>query len=222
MERCRQGFQLVITSVEHGRLPKPLEIENDYNFNEKANYFMANTRTALLMSVEREDSRGDRDLYVSFQKNDSLWSSPLNLGEMVNSAGEESAPFLASDNKTLYFSSNGFSGFGGSDVYMTKRLDDTWTNWSEPENLGPDINTKLDDLFFNIPSTSEYAYYSREVAQDNADIYRVKMPVFLAPEPIVIVKGKLIDAKTGSQLQQKSFTKNYLMALKVGEIQIQS
>ncbi|HNP94883.1 MAG TPA: OmpA family protein [Cyclobacteriaceae bacterium] len=183
--------------------PKPLNIENDYNFNEKANYFMANTRTALLMSVEREDTQGGRDLYVSFQKNDSLWSEPLNLGDVVNTAGEETAPFLASDNKTLYFSSDGFSGFGGADVYMTKRLDDTWTNWSEPENMGGDINTKLNDLFFNIPSTSEYAYYSREVAIDNADVYRVKLPVFMSPDPIVVVKGKLIDAKTGEPIAAK-------------------
>lgn len=183
--------------------PKPLNIENDYNFNEKANYFMANTRKALLMSVERDDSRGDRDLYVSFQKNDSLWTAPLNLGDNINTAGEESAPFLASDNVTLYFSSNGFSGFGGADVYMTKRLDDTWTNWSAPENMGPDINTKLNDLFFNIPSTSEYAYYSREVAIDNADVYRVKLPVFMSPEPIVVVRGKLIDSKTGEPIAAK-------------------
>lgn len=183
--------------------PKPLNIENDYNFNEKANYFMANTRKALLMSVEREDSRGDRDLYVSFQQNDSLWSEPLNLGDIINTAGEESAPFLASDNVTLYFSSNGFSGFGGSDVYMTKRLDDTWTNWSDPENMGPDINTKLNDLFFNIPSTSEYAYYSREVSVDNADVYRVKLPVFKSPEPIVVVRGNLVDAKTGLPIAAK-------------------
>ena len=183
--------------------PQPVNIENDYNFNEKANYFMANTRKALLMSVERDDSRGDRDLYVSFQKNDSLWSAPLNLGDVLNTAGEESAPFLASDNVTLYFSSNGFSGFGGSDVYMTKRLDDTWTNWSEPENMGPDINTKLNDLFFNIPSTSEYAYYSREVAIDNADVYRVKLPVFMSPEPTVIVRGKLVDSKTGLPIAAK-------------------
>ncbi|HEY5690710.1 MAG TPA: OmpA family protein [Cyclobacteriaceae bacterium] len=183
--------------------PKPLNIENNYNFNEKANYFMANTRKALLMSVERDDSRGDRDLYVSFQKNDSLWTAPLNLGENINTAGEESAPFLASDNVTLYFSSNGFSGFGGADVYMTKRLDDTWINWSEPENMGPDINTKLNDLFFNIPSTSEYAYYSREVAIDNADVYRVKLPVFMSPEQIVIVRGRLIDSKTGEPIAAK-------------------
>lgn len=183
--------------------PKPVNIENDYNYNEKANYFLSNTRKSLLLSVEREDSRGGRDLYVSFAKNDSLWAEPLNLGSIVNTAGEESAPFLASDDKTLYFSSNGFSGYGGSDVYMSRRLDDTWTNWSEPENLGPDINSKLDDLFFNMPSTSEYAYYSRGVTKDNSDIFRIKMPMFLSPEPIIIVKGKLVDSKTGKPLGAK-------------------
>lgn len=183
--------------------PQPVNIENDYNYNEKANYFLSNTRKALLMSVEREDSRGSRDLYVSFAKNDSLWSEPLNLGSIVNTAGEESAPFLASDDKTLYFSSNGFSGYGGSDVYMTRRLDDTWTKWSEPENMGPDINSKLDDLFFNIPSTSDYAYYSRGITKDNNDIFRIKTPIFLSPQPIIVVKGKLVDAKTGKPLGAK-------------------
>ncbi|MBX2899095.1 MAG: OmpA family protein [Cyclobacteriaceae bacterium] len=183
--------------------PQPLEIENDYNYNEKANYFLANTRKALLMSVERDDTQGGRDLYVSFEKDDGKWTQPLNLGKTINTVGEESAPFLASDDRTLYFSSNGFSGYGGSDVYMSKRLDDTWTNWSAPENLGPDINTKLDDLFFNIPSTSEYAYYSRGVTADNSDIFRVKMPMFLTPDPIVIVRGKLVDAKTGEPIGAK-------------------
>ncbi|MBL7873038.1 MAG: OmpA family protein [Cyclobacteriaceae bacterium] len=183
--------------------PKPLEIENDYNYNEKANYFLANTRKSLLMSVEREDTQGGRDLYVSFEKDDGTWTQPLNLGKGVNTVGEETAPFLASDDKTLYFSSNGFSGYGGSDIFMSKRLDETWTNWSSPENMGPDINTKLDDLFFNIPSTSEYAYYSRGITIDNSDIYRVKMPVLLTPDPIVIVKGKLIDAKTGEPIGAK-------------------
>jgi OOP family OmpA-OmpF porin len=183
--------------------PKPLEIENDYNYNEKANYFMANTRKSLLMSVEREDTQGGRDLYVSFEKEDETWTQPLNLGKVINTVSEETAPFLASDDKTLYFSSNGFSGYGGSDVYMSKRFDDTWTNWSAPENLGSDINTKLDDLFFNIPSTSEYAYYSRGITVDNSDIYRVKMPMFMTPDPIVIVKGKLVDARTGEPLGAK-------------------
>jgi outer membrane protein OmpA-like peptidoglycan-associated protein len=182
--------------------PKALNIENDYNYNQKANYFLTNNRKTLLLSVERDDSRGGRDLYVSFMKDDSVWTEPKSLGEVVNTAGEETAPFLASDDQTLYFSSNGFSGYGGSDIYVSKRLDDTYLNWSEPKNMGPDINSKGEDLYFNIPSTSEYAYYSRG-EEKNTDIYRAKLPFYNSPNPYVIVKGKLIDARTGKPIGAK-------------------
>jgi outer membrane protein OmpA-like peptidoglycan-associated protein len=183
--------------------PKSLDIKNNYNYSDKAHYFLSNSQKVILMSVDREDTRGGRDLYVSFAQADSIWTEPLNLGSVVNTAGDELTPFLASDDKTLYFSSNGFSGYGGDDIYMTKRLDDTWTNWSEPLNMGPEINSKTDDMFFNIPSTSDYAYFSRAVTPENFDIYRVKMPFFKNPEPIVIVKGKLVDAKTGKPVAAK-------------------
>ncbi len=183
--------------------PVPIQIDNDYNFNEKANYFLTNNRQTLIMSVEREDSEGDRDLYVSFIKDDSTWTEPLNLGTVVNTAAEESAPFLASDDVTLYFSSKGFSGYGGSDIYVSRRLDDSWTSWSEPENLGPEINSPLEDLFFNIPAASDFAYYSRGVSDTNTDIYRVKLPIVNSPEPWVVVRGKIVDKTTGAALAAK-------------------
>lgn len=183
--------------------PEALTIKDDYNFSEKVNYFMANNRRTLIMSVEREDSEGDRDLYVSFLEPDSTWTKPLNLSNTINSASEESSPFLAADDKTLYFSSKGFSGYGGSDIYMSKRQDDTWTKWSEPENLGSEINSPLEDLFFNIPANSEYAYYSRGVSETNTDIYRVKLPIMNSPELWVTVRGKLVDGKTGLPLSAK-------------------
>jgi len=194
-----------ISSNVGGSWSKPvaLEITNDYNFHEKANYFLTNNRQTLIMSVEREDSHGDRDLYVSFMQDDSVWTEPLNLGDVINTAAEESAPFLAADDKTLYFSSTGFSGYGGNDIYASRRLDDTWTNWSDPENLGPEINSPLEDLFFNIPATSDYAYYSRGVSDTNTDIYRVKLPILQSPDPWVIVRGKIIDARTGDPVGAK-------------------
>jgi outer membrane protein OmpA-like peptidoglycan-associated protein len=155
------------------------------------------------MSVEREDSQGGRDLYVSFLNPDSTWTEPLNLGDVINTGGEETAPFVAADDKTLYFSSNGFSGYGDADVYVSQRLDDTWTKWSDPQNMGPEINSKTDDLFFNIPSTSEYAYYSRGITPSNSDIFRAQLPLYKVPEPIVIVKGKLVDATTGQPIGAK-------------------
>jgi len=199
--------------------PKAVKIENDYNYSEKSHYFLANSRKALLMSVERDDSFGDRDIYVSFAKNDSAWSEPLNLGKNVNTAAEDASPFLAADDKTLYFSSRGFSGYGGSDIYRSVRLDETWTNWSEPENLGPEVNSKFDDLFFNIPSSSEYAYFSKGVADNNADIFRLKLPVFMMPDPVVVVKGKLIDAKTGKPLGSKVIYEDLATGKEVGVAQ---
>jgi OmpA-OmpF porin, OOP family len=183
--------------------PKAITIEDYYNFADKAHYFLSDSRKELLMSVEREDTRGGRDLYVSFMKNDSTWTKPLDLGSVINSAGDETAPFLASDDQTLYYSSNGFSGYGGNDIYMSKRLDDTWTNWSEPRNMGPEINSKGEDMFFNIPATSEYAYYSRGPSADKLDVFRAKLPLFKTPEAFVTVKGKLVDSKTGKPIGAK-------------------
>ncbi|UII22160.1 OmpA family protein [Fulvivirga ligni] len=198
LENGKMAAGVSVSSNASGSWSKPssLIIAEDYNYAEKANFFLANNRKVLLMSVMRDDSYGDRDIYVSFIKADSTWTEPLNISNKVNTAGEESSPFLAADDVTLYFSSNGYSGFGGSDIFVTKRLDDTWTNWSEPENLGPTINSQYEDLFFNIPGNSDFAYYSQGVSDDDLDIFRVAMPVFKKPEPVIAVRGKLLNSKT--------------------------
>lgn len=189
--------------------PKNLDIANDYNLSDKANYFLANDMKTIVMSVEREDSYGDRDLYVIFLREDGSWSSPLNLGNQLNSAAEEGSPFLAADGKTMFFSSKGFSGYGAFDIYLSRRLDDTWQNWSEPENLGSGFNSTQDDIFFNFTENDEYAYYTRG-SETNTDIYKVKLPYYQKPEMlaslvgmkyknpniIVSIKGKVFDSKT--------------------------
>lgn len=185
--------------------PQTLEIPNNYNLAERANFYLANNRKAILMSVEREDSYGNRDLYVSFRESDDQWTEPLNLGKTINTASEESAPFLAADDETLYFSSEGFSGYGGSDIFVTRRLDDSWQNWTEPENLGPDINSDKDDEFFNMPASGNYAYYSRAITEENMDIYRIELPVFYKPAPVVVVKGFVYNSKTNEPVEAKIF-----------------
>lgn len=197
------GVSISSNSTGSWSKPLPINITDEYNYSEKANFFLANNRKVLLMSVTREDSKGGRDLYVSFMDQDSVWSVPLNLSDKVNTAGEESSPFLAPDDRSLYFSSDGYSGFGASDIYLTKRLDDTWTNWSIPENLGPTINSQYEDLFFNIPGNSDFAYYSQGVSEDDLDIFRVALPVLKRPDPVIAVKGKLLDSKTGEPIEAK-------------------
>ncbi|MFA0961793.1 OmpA family protein [Roseivirga sp. BDSF3-8] len=196
--------------------PENIEIENDYNLSPQANFFMANNRKTLLMSVERDDSRGDRDLYVSFQQSDGKWSEPLNLGDIVNTASVESAPFLAPDDRTLYFSSKGYSGFGELDIYVTRRLDDTWTSWSEPMNLGPNINSPEDDLFFTIPANGEEAYFSRGMKGENVDIFRFGMPNFYRPDPVVKITGIVRNKKNNEPLEAKIFYEKLPQGEEVG------
>jgi hypothetical protein len=134
-EKMRAGVSYTNKTSQGWTEPKAFKIKNLINLSQKANFFLANNRKVLIMSIEGPDSRGDRDLYASFLQDDDKWSEPLNLGMDVNTAMEEASPFLAPDDVTLYFSSNGLSGFGKHDIYVTRRLDDTWINWSEPENL---------------------------------------------------------------------------------------
>lgn len=175
--------------------PRPVIIDNYENLSPYASYFLANGEQVLLMSVHRRGGQGDRDLYVSFIQNDSTWSTPLNLGNVINTSEVESSPFLALDNKTLYFSSNGHLGYGEQDIFVSRRLDDTWTNWSEPENLGPSVNSATDDVFFNMAPDQKSAYFSRG-DQSNTDIYKSELPVSLLPEPVLIVRGQVLNGVT--------------------------
>lgn len=181
--------------------PQRLIIEDDSrNVSRKANYFLSNSQKILLISNNRkEDSHGDRDLYVSFQKPDSTWTKPLNLGKTINTKGTEASPFLASDDKTLYFTSNGLPGYGGSDIYMTRRLDESWVKWSEPENLGPIVNTAFNESFLTISASGEQVYFTSESQnkkENDADIFLINLPKILKPSPVMLVKGRVLNSKT--------------------------
>lgn len=207
----------IVTKTDSGwSEPEKIEIENYYNNALNVNFFLAHRKRTLLMSVERDDTRGERDLYVSFKRQDSTWSEPKNLGDQINTPADESSPYLSKDNKTLYFSSGGFSGYGGNDIYMSQRLDDTWQNWSEPQNLGPDINTEENEIFFNFKEGDEYAYYSRGNPED-IDLYQVKMPIFYERDTI-LVAGKITNAETDEPLGAKIYYKQIGDSLPRGNV----
>lgn len=212
------------TSISHRTpsgwsFPRRLDIEEEENLNEKTSYFLSNSQKILIMSVERrKENFGNRDLYVSFMKNDSTWTKPLNLGSNINTLGTESAPFLASDNRTLYFTSDGFAGYGGSDIYVTKRLDDTWQKWSEPENMGPVVNTSFNESFFTISAFGNKMYYTSEGTKDgDIDIYTLSLPSTMRPFPVVFVRGKVLDSKTMEPLpMSKILFENLETGLEMG------
>ncbi len=154
--------------------PKAISIKNDYNLSEHGNSYVSLRANVIISAVERYETYGKRDLYVSFWVGGEA-TEPINMGPVINSNLDESSPYLACDKKTLYFASKGHNGYGGYDVYMSRRLDETWTNWSEPENLGPVVNGPMDEEFFCITHCKQFAYFSKQVAEKNVDIYRIPM-----------------------------------------------
>lgn len=150
----------------------------------------------LVYAMQRADSYGGRDIYVSFLEEDGSFSPPKNLGPTINTRGNEHCPFLAADGKTLYFDTDGHPGFGGRDIFVSRRLDETWTKWSEPQNLGPAFNGIGSDEGLMIPASGEYAYLaSSENSLGGLDIFRIKMPPALRPEPTALITGVLLDAE---------------------------
>lgn len=154
--------------------PKPIVVKNDYNISKHANYHVSLNNGVIISSIQRAETYGERDLYVSFW-NGTYATEPINMGGILNSEVEESSPFLCLDNKTLYFASKRPGGYGGFDIWVTKRLDDSWTNWSEPKNLGPAVNSAQDNEFFSLTHCEGYAIFSRRVSVHNVDLFRISM-----------------------------------------------
>lgn len=187
-------------------MPKPISIMNHYNNNRFQEYSLANDGKTLILAVERNDTRGGRDLYLSRRIDDTTWSEPVNLGSTVNSEGHEATPFIASDNSSLYFASDGHGGYGSFDVFVSRRLDSTWTSWTEPENLGPTINTSGWDLYYTIPAAGDYAYYvSFKNTYGAGDIFRIKLPENVRPRPVVLITGRVLNKKTGEPIEAEVF-----------------
>jgi outer membrane protein OmpA-like peptidoglycan-associated protein len=158
---------------------------------------MAFDNKTLIISFSEKEESPINDLYVSFLQPNGRWSEPVSFGDTVNTKDDETTPFLAADGVSLYFSSNRKGGLGSNDIYMCKRLDNTWRKWSKPINLGAPINTKDWDAYYTIPASGDLAYLvSYQNSLGKGDIVRVKTKTATKPKPVILIKGKVLDAKT--------------------------
>ncbi len=181
--------------------PERIHIEGFQNRNRFQDFYLSNSERYLLLAIEMPDSHGDQDLYVSFRQEDGSFSTPVNLGPVVNTPKVEYSPFLAADNRTLYFSSDGHGGFGGSDIFYTRRLDDTWKKWTTPVNIGKEINTTAWDAYYTVTARGDYAYFvstmdEKSKKEVNEDIYRISLKKDIKPDPVIMLAGRVLDKKT--------------------------
>jgi hypothetical protein len=144
----------------------------------------------LILAIEDDGGFGNLDLYVSFLSDDGIrWSKPKSLGKTINTALIEGAPYLAYDNRTLYFCSDGHGGSGEMDIFMTRRLDESWTKWSKPQNLTSAVNTPMDENSIWLTALADSAYIvSYDTLGRRAGIYTICLPNAFRPEPYVMLQ----------------------------------
>ncbi len=156
---------------------------------------LSNNKILVLSFSENEDSKIN-NLYVSFREVNEKWSKPTAISS-INTEYDETTPFMASDGITLYFASDRPGGFGLKDIYMCKRLDDTWQKWSTPINLGQPINTERAEGYYTIPASGNVAYMiSNQNTFGKTDIVRIKTKEINKPKPVVLLSGKVMNANT--------------------------
>jgi len=195
LDGSSDGQGLSVTYKKNGKYQVPInqEIKEMVNKNNYISYFLSNDNKTLLLAIETGDGLGEKDLYVSFLLKENSWSRPQSLGSVVNTDCDEFSPYLSADGKTLFFSSTGHYGYGDMDVFVSERIGDAWDKWTEPRNLGPNINGEGVETGYFMAAKGDYAYLSSA-----GDIYKVKNPAFV--EPVVILSGKVFDKKTGQPI----------------------
>ncbi len=196
---------LSLTHKKNGRwtLPEMIHVE-DFDKMSLGLYegaFLCNDGKTLLLYMS-ESSTTAPDIYVSFRKNNQTWTRPLSLGKDINTSYLEASPFLAADGKTLFFSSTRPGGLGDSDIYRSVRLDDTWTRWTKPENLGKPVNSEKRETYYSLSASGDYGYIVIKPGQyGKSDIVKIQLKEALRPEPVALLTGKVLNAHTGQPLE---------------------
>jgi outer membrane protein OmpA-like peptidoglycan-associated protein len=180
--------------------------------------------SVFVFSAETYGTHGVDDIYVSLNEG-GRWSAPKNLGATINTQFQELSPSISRDGKTLYFSSNGLKGSGSFDVFSATRLDNSWTSWSTPINMGTNINSEGRELYFRIHPELGFATFTSTINSDGYgdvklyrrdDLFVKKDSIITAAPPLdtvvritevkhdtavdntlVNVYGKVMNAKTG-------------------------
>ncbi len=137
-------------------------------------------------------------LYLSVLRSSEVWSDPVAISKL-NAGTSSYTPFLASDNRTLYFSADGYGTLGGNDIVRTTRLDDSWLDWSTPEDLDSTINSPAWESYFYMSAAGDDAYVASQ-ADGNGDLYRVTIDPKERPNPVALITGTVINAKTKEPL----------------------
>ena len=212
------GLAISYRTKDGWSYPENLNIKNYYSNTPIINFFMNDDGQTLILCIERKDSKGQADFYVSFKEKDNSWTEPKKMEGKMNTALTDFSPFIAADGKTMYFASWELPGYGEADMFITKRLDDSWTKWSDPVNMGPAINNDGFNAYYKISTDAKLVYFSStKNSLGYSDLFMSPLPEALKPDPVNQIKGKVLDAKTQKPLGATIRYENIATAQKTGE-----
>jgi outer membrane protein OmpA-like peptidoglycan-associated protein len=155
----------------------------------------------LYFVSDRKGGMGGYDIWVSQRNEKGIWQKAINAGKIINTPFDEIAPFIHSNGFNLYYASNGLPGFGGYDIYMSEKLNH---QWSEPKNLGQNLNDFSDQYSFVVSGQGDFAYYSKEEGRSHSKIYTATIPPpWRVKRKSNIVRGVVRDAVTQKPLKAK-------------------
>jgi len=166
-----EDFFISTKSEDSWGVPVPLSDKiNTEKFNEGAQSISADGRYLFFTGCNRPDGLGRCDIFVSHKEGNN-WGEPFNLGAPLNTPYWESQPAISPDGNTLYFVSNRPGGLGGYDIWKSTLKTDGY--WSQPENLGPDINTPYDEHTPFLHADGRTLYFSSDgwPGMGNKDIF---------------------------------------------------
>jgi outer membrane protein OmpA-like peptidoglycan-associated protein/Tol biopolymer transport system component len=154
----------------------------------------------FVRGIKAEGAIKNPDIYVTTLNDSNYWSVPVRLSDTINTPGKEECPFISADNQTLYFCSDGHPGFGGTDIFMSRRLPNG--RWDIPVNLGYPINTAKDETGVMIDPNGKLAYFAsdRDGGYGGLDLYSFTVPDSLRPQQVTYLKGKVYDANNHDPL----------------------
>ena len=154
----------------------------------------------LFFVSNRDGGLGGKDIWISTQNSVGEWSKPINLGENINSSGDEQSPFIHPDNQTMYFSSNGRTGMGQGDLFKASRNNDG--TWNEAVNLGYPINTSFDEVGLIVNAKGDRALFSSDrLNRRRRDIFEFELYKEARPNPVSYMKGNVFDSENNNKLQ---------------------
>jgi hypothetical protein len=159
----------------------------------------------LYFASNRKGGKGGKDLYMSKKLPNGEWGTAVNMGNDINSAGDEDNPTLSPDGKTLFYSTDGFESMGGSDIYRCQ-WSEVQQSWSRPENLGYPINSAMDDLSFSVAASGKFGYLAsaRKGGSGDMDIYRITLHHVDKPDPAAIYRITLNNPYPDKPMQAKA------------------